>query len=88
MSKQRDIKQMSQLINEVMGENVMSPNKLNKILHGAKKAHDKHGMDGMLKYLRHITKAPASMQELREFAQSVPRKKSIEHAMRSLKKRK
>lgn len=86
MSNHPSTKQLAQMINQVLGQNVMSPSKLENILRHAKKAHDRNGLDGMLEYLQHVTKAPVSKQELRQFGRSVKQSGDPEQAMKSLKR--
>lgn len=68
-----------------MGQNVVSPKQLRHIMRNAKIAYDKHGMDGMLRYLQHITNAPVSTEELKQFAHSVHRS-GPEQAMKWFKR--
>lgn len=87
MSERPSTKQLSQWINQVMGQDVMSEAKLDTILRNAKKAHDRNGINGMLDYLQHITKAPVSKQELRQFGRSVKKSGDPKRAMNSMKQR-
>lgn len=86
MSERPSTKQLAQWINQVMGQDVMSQSKLEHILRNAKKAHDRNGINGMLDYLQHVTNAPVSKQELRQFGRSVKENGNPKQAMKSLKR--
>lgn len=88
MGQSPSTKQLAQWINQVMGQNVMSPSKLDHILKNAKQAHDKGGINGMLDYLQHVTQAPVSKRELRQFGRSVKESGNAKQAMKSLKRQK
>lgn len=53
-------KAVSDLINKVAGQPIMTEKKLEKIMVGAKKKFDSNGMTGFLEYLRDVTQAPVS----------------------------
>lgn len=65
------IKELTQMINSVMGQNVLTEKQLNHILQGAKKAGEREGMSGVLEYLMHVTQADVSKDELQQFADTV-----------------
>lgn len=54
-------KAVSDLINSVAGQPVMTEKKLEQIMTGAKKKFDTKGMTGFLEYLRDVTQAPVSI---------------------------
>lgn len=87
MSERPNTKQLSQWINQVMGQDVMSKKKLEHILRNSKKAYDRNGVNGMLDYLQHVTKAPVSKRELRQFGRSVKESGDPKQAMKSLHRR-
>lgn len=53
-------KAVSDLINKVAGQTVMTEKKLDQIMTGAKKKFDSKGMTGFLEYLRDVTQAPVT----------------------------
>ncbi|OYD09018.1 hypothetical protein [Paludifilum halophilum] len=66
-------KEMTQLINNVLGQRVLSEQQLNQILSGATKANERGGMGAVLEYLMKVTQADVGKQELKDFADSVQR---------------
>jgi hypothetical protein len=65
------IKDLVQMINSVMGQRVLSEQQMEQILEGAKRAHNKGGMNAVLEYLMKVTRADVDFKELKEFADSV-----------------
>jgi hypothetical protein len=65
------IKDLAQMINEVMGQRVLTEQQLEKILDGAKKAHEKGGMNAVLEYLMKVTQADVDYNDLKQFADTV-----------------
>ncbi|SFI97006.1 hypothetical protein [Thermoflavimicrobium dichotomicum] len=65
------IKDLTQMINSVMGHQVLTEQQLQKIMAGAKIAHQKGGMNAVLEYLMHVTQADVDKNELRSFADSI-----------------
>ncbi|MBA4601480.1 hypothetical protein [Thermoactinomyces mirandus] len=71
------LKDLTQMINSVMGQPVLSEKKMERIMQGAKKAHDQGGMDAVLEYLMKVTQADVEFGELKKFANQIqknPRK--------------
>lgn len=71
------LKDLTQMINTVMGQPVLSEKQMERIMHGAKKAHDQGGMDAVLEYLMKVTQADVDFGELKNFANQIqknPRK--------------
>ncbi|WP_124728055.1 hypothetical protein [Staphylospora marina] len=65
------IKDLVQMINTIMGGKVLTEEKMEKILHGARQAHEKGGMEAVLQYLMKVTQADVEMEELQQFAKRV-----------------
>jgi hypothetical protein len=65
------VKEMTQLINSVMGQNVLTEQQLNQILQGAKKANERGGMPAVLDYLMKVTQADVEKEEISRFADIV-----------------
>jgi hypothetical protein len=65
------VKELTQMINSVLGQSVLTEQQLNQILQGAKKAHQQGGMNAVLDYLMRVTHADVGKQELKQFADSV-----------------
>lgn len=65
------VKELTQMINSVLGQNVLTEQQLNHILQGAKRAHQQGGMSAVLDYLMRVTQADVGKQELKQFADSV-----------------
>ncbi|PTX55178.1 hypothetical protein C8P63_12158 [Melghirimyces profundicolus] len=64
-------KEMAQLINNVLGHNVLTEKQLNQILAGARRAHERGGMPAVLDYLMKVTQADVEKGELEHFADNV-----------------
>ncbi|MFC7441443.1 hypothetical protein [Laceyella putida] len=65
------MKDLTELINNVMGQQVLSEQQLTQIMRGAKKAHEQGGMAAVLEYLMKVTQADVDMEELKQFADSI-----------------
>jgi hypothetical protein len=65
------MKELSQMINSIMGHNVLSEQQLQRIMQGAKKAHDRGGMVAVIDYLMRVTQADIDPQEVLNFAEQV-----------------
>jgi hypothetical protein len=65
------IKELTQMINRVMGEEVLSEEQLDQILQGAKRANDRGGMGAVLDYLMKVAQVDMDKKELRQFADRV-----------------
>jgi len=70
-SKGPSVKELTQMINSVLGQSVLTEQQMNNILQGAKKAHQQGGMSAVLDYLMKVTQADVGKQELKQFADSV-----------------
>lgn len=81
------IKDLTHMINNVMGQNVLTERQLNHILQGAKKAGEQKGMSGVLDYLMHVTQADVSKEELQQFANTVRSNPQVGKEMLEGKKR-
>ncbi|WP_140413536.1 hypothetical protein [Marininema halotolerans] len=71
MGKGPNHKEMTQLINTMMGQNVLTEKQLGQILEGARRANERGGMSSVLDYLMKVTQADVDKDELTEFADSV-----------------
>lgn len=69
--KQVNVEQLTQMINAVMGKEVLTAEKLRKILNGAVKAREHGGMDAVWEYLLKVTQADVDPQEIQQFANQV-----------------
>jgi pantothenate synthetase len=67
------VKQMTEMINRMMGQRVLTEQQLNQILAGAKRANERGGMAAVLDYLMKVTQADVDKQELQDFAQDIQR---------------
>jgi hypothetical protein len=61
-------KEMTRMINSLLGQKVLTEAQLKKIQKGAKQAYHKGGMNGMIRYLMRVTGADVDPNELRAFA--------------------
>lgn len=74
MADQRPTKKdFVDLINSVMGREIMNEDQLTNFLNDAKKVNDTKGTEGLLEYIQNVTNAPASKDQLSRLA------KEIEH---------
>ncbi|EGK11825.1 30S ribosomal protein S7 [Desmospora sp. 8437] len=64
-------KEMAQLINNVMGHNVLTEQQLKQILQGAKRVHERGGMPAVLDYLMKVTQVDVDRGELEQFADNI-----------------
>ncbi|SMO59748.1 hypothetical protein [Melghirimyces algeriensis] len=64
-------KEITQLINNVMGHNVLTEQQLNQIMKGAKRAHERGGMPAVLDYLMKVTQADVEKKEVEQFADTI-----------------
>lgn len=71
MNQGPSMKDLAQMINNIMGHRVLSEQQLNKIMEGAKKVYEKGGMPAVIQYLMKVTQADVDAQELTQFAESV-----------------
>lgn len=65
------VKELTQMINSVLGQSVLTEQQMNNILQGAKKAHQQGGMSAVLDYLMKVTHADVGKDELKQFADSI-----------------
>jgi len=64
-------KEFADLINQMMGRNVMNARLLEQILSDAKNSYYNRGLDGFLEYIRRLTQAPLSNEELKQMMKLV-----------------
>lgn len=88
MSGKPSKKDFADLINSVMGQDVMNERKLDRILNEAKKAQATKGTDGLFDYLRDITNAPVNNDQIRDIADTVRNSGGPDQALDSLKRQK
>lgn len=88
MSGKPTKKDFANLINSVMGQDVMTEQKLDRILQEAKQANKTRGPEGLFDYLREITNAPVSNDQIRDIANVVKKSGSADRALKSLKQQK
>lgn len=88
MSGKPTKKDFANLINSVLGEDVMTEQKLDRILREAKQANDSQGSDGLFDYLRELTNAPVSNDQIRNIANMVKNSGGSDQALQSLKNQK
>lgn len=71
MNQGPPMKNLAQMINNIMGHRVLSEQQLNRIMEGAKKVYEKGGMPAVIQYLMRVTQADVDAQELTQFAENV-----------------
>lgn len=76
------------LINSVMGKNVMTEDQLMKFLHDAKHVKDNRGTEGLLEYVQRVTNAPASQSQLKKLADKIKETGNVGSALDYLKSEK
>lgn len=59
------------LINSVVGENIMTENQLSQFLSEAQKINSTKGTEGLLDYVKKTTNAPASDNQLKGLANNI-----------------
>jgi len=59
------------LINTVMGQEVMTEEQLSKFLHDAKQIHTSKGTEGLLQYIQKVTNAPTNQSQLKKLADQI-----------------
>lgn len=77
MSTGPSFKDLTNMINSVMGQDVLTEKQMEQIMNGAKKANDRDGIDGVLNYLMKVTQADVDKGELKEFADQVQEDPSL-----------
>jgi hypothetical protein len=65
------VKELTQMINGVMGQQVLSEQQLEQILQGAKRANARGGMGAVLDYLMKVAQVDMSKQDLEQFADHI-----------------
>ncbi|MBA4492815.1 hypothetical protein ACFO25_09005 [Paenactinomyces guangxiensis] len=65
------IKDLANMINNVMGYKVLTEQQMEQIMQGAKRANDRGGMGAVLDYLMKVTQADVDKSELKQFAEQV-----------------
>lgn len=86
MTDPQVMKQLTEMINNVMGQRVLSEQQLAHIMNGAKKAHERGGMPAVIQYLMKVTQADVNPNELLKFADQV--KENPQYGMDILKGKK
>ena len=88
MSGKPSKKDFANLINSVLGQNVMTEQKLEQILQEAKKANATKGPEGLFDYLRELTNAPVNNEQVRSIADMVRKSGGPDQALKTLKEKK
>ena len=73
------------LINTVMGHEVMNEDQLSRFLEEAKRAKDSKGTEGLLDYVQRVTNAPTSKDQLRRMADQIQKTGNVGSALDFLK---
>ncbi|GBF10168.1 hypothetical protein TEPIDINF_001813 [Tepidibacillus infernus] len=73
------------LINTVMGTNVMTEDQLTRFLNEAKHVKDTSGTEGLLEYVQRVTNAPTSKDQLKKLANQIQQTGSAGAALDFLK---
>jgi len=76
------------LINTVMGKEVMNEDQLSRFLDEAKKVKDTQGTEGLLEYVQKVTNAPTSKDQLKNLANTIQSTESVGSALDFLKNEK
>lgn len=77
MSTGPSFKDLTTMINSVMGQNVLTEKQLEQIMSGAKKANERGGISEVLDYLMKVTQADVDKKDLVEFADQVQEDPSL-----------
>lgn len=64
-------KDFADLINGLVGQNVLNGKMLDGILQKAKESYNRQGLDGFFEYIRQLTGAPLDNKELKELMDTV-----------------
>lgn len=88
MSEKPSKKDFANLINSVVGQDVMTEQKLDRILQEAKKVNDTKGSEGLFDYLRELTNAPVNNDQIRGIADIVKNSGGPDQALETLKSQK
>jgi len=88
VSEKPSKKDFANLINSVVGQDVMTEQKLDRILREAKKANDTKGSEGLFDYLRELTNAPVNNDQIRGIADIVKNSGGPDQALETLKSQK
>jgi len=65
------MKQLTNMINGMIGQKVLTEQQLQQIMLGAQKANQEGGMSAVLDYLLKVTQADVDKRELKRFADQV-----------------
>lgn len=65
------MKQLADMINGILGRNVLTEHQLHQIMEGAKRANQEGGMNAVLDYLIKVTQADVDKRELQKFADHI-----------------
>ena len=76
------------LINTVMGREVMNEDQLTQFLNEAKKIKDTRGTEGFVEYVQRVTNAPASTDQLQRLAKQIQETGDVCSALEFLKNEK
>lgn len=65
------MKQLADMINGIIGRNVLTEQQLHQIMLGAQKANQEGGMSAVLDYLLKVTQADIDKRDLKRFADQI-----------------
>lgn len=74
-------KDFADLINQVIGENVMNERKMDQLLQQAKENYRSHGVEGLFDYMRKVTGAPLSSDQMKQLMDSMISSRGPEEAL-------
>lgn len=77
-------KEFADLINHVLGRNVMNEKVMDRLLQEAKENYQRRGMDGIFDLVRQMTQAPFSNQEMKTMMDTILHSSSPGQALERL----
>ncbi|PTX58278.1 hypothetical protein C8P63_11725 [Melghirimyces profundicolus] len=77
-------KDFADLVNQMVGQNVVNDKMMDDILKNAKNSYNRNGLDGFFEYIRRLTGAPLSNQELKQLMDLVVGAGRTDKALSSL----
>ncbi|MFC4076898.1 hypothetical protein [Salinithrix halophila] len=63
--------QFADWINQTVGRNVVNEKLMDQLLQDAKESYNRQGLDGFFEYIRQLTQAPVSNEELKKLMDTV-----------------
>lgn len=77
-------KDFADLINQITGEPIMTEQKLDRILNGAKKSYQANGMDGFFEYMRKLVQAPVSNEWMKKTISRMKNPEGVEQLIEEM----